>query len=259
MDRAPLNTAALLYAAGMLLAGTTAGYAQIPKMQGSTIPFYSVGTLNLGDDLKPFFIVDKAHVWPTHKIEVCWEPGAESYNDERQAVQAAVTTHIEQNSDFRFINWLACDTDQKARIRILVNDTPSESEVGYRHFHTLLSGDGTFPTHMEMNFTFRQWNKNCGLNDNYRMRCITTIAVHEFLHALGALHEQISKDLQTKDSNCWALYKAFPDIHGESPVPLTVYDPDSIMNYCRPIYSEPTRLSNLDLIGLKKLSQMVGG
>jgi hypothetical protein len=243
-----------------LLICTSASEAQISlKGEEPAVPFYAIkGENATADDLKPFFIVDKAHVWPTHSIEVCWEPGAEKYGSEMALVKAAVNTNIEQNSDFRFEGWSVCDQDQKARVRILVQDAPAESEVGYRHFVSLLSGDQTYPTHMVMNFTFQQWNKNCQLKDSYRRQCIATIAVHEFLHAVGALHETVSKDLEGKDPKCWAIYRSFPDIFGDNPTPLTAYDPDSIMNYCRQIYTEPTRLSSLDLVGLKKLNKLTG-
>jgi len=40
-----------------------------------------------------------------------------------------------------------------------------------------------------------------------------------------------------------------------NPIVLSKYDRDSIMNYCRNIYSEPTRLSDADVAGLKSLAQ----
>jgi hypothetical protein len=210
--------------------------------------------INAGSIFKPYFYVDKAALWPSHEIEVCWEQGG--FLGEHAWVQSAVARNIEKNSDFRFgASWPTCDGDSRPRIRISVFDTTvaPESEVGYQSHN----GSAT-PTHMRMNFTFQNWNQLCAATENARERCIETIAVHEFLHAIGTLHEQIRNDYAQLDPACWALYENSQDIHGSSPFALTDYDPKSIMNFCRDIYSSPTKLSVLDLVGLKALSLISG-
>jgi len=75
------------------------------------------------------------------------------------------------------------------------------------------------------------------------------------LHALGALHEQLRPDARIADPTCWNMYRNSVDAGGGDPIILSRYDADSIMNYCRDIYSEPTRLSAKDVEGLKALAQ----
>jgi hypothetical protein len=215
--------------------------------------------VNAATDFQPYFIVDEAAKWPSRDIEVCWEASAAPYSAEQKWVRTAVAQFIEKNSGFIFnASWAACDKDMRPRIRIIVIDSDgvaAESEVGYQAGS---NGRPPSPTYMRMNFTFQTWNYSCAGSEAKRQLCIKTIAVHEFLHAVGALHEQLRPDLQQRDPSCWAKYKNSPDIHGKLPLALTDYDPDSIMNYCKDIYSVPTQLSALDLVGLKKLSDSTG-
>lgn len=209
------------------------------------------------DDVKPYSIVDAEGVWPGLNIPVCWEPSAKPYPQERALVERGVRKHIEGNSAFRFgaAAWPECGSGGGAVIRITANDAQAESLVGYQLRPTLFGDKTPVPTAMNLNFVFGTWGVNCAKPEAYRKQCIETIAVHEFLHALGFVHEQLSKDLAEKDPQCWAIYKDVADVHGVRPEPLTPYDPDSIMNYCRKIYEEPTRLSAYDKEGLKKLEQ----
>lgn len=208
-----------------------------------------------GDGFRPFFIADMNGIWPSHQIEVCWEPGSEAFVQERTYVRNAVRTFIEGNSQYRFGDpWGPCDANSRPRMRIRVADVGPVSQVGYQQQPTLFGGMIAGPTQITLNFTFANWSASCATTSAFRQRCIETIAVHEFLHALGAIHEQLSAELPTRDPECWARYKDMSDVHGVNPRPLTEYDPDSIMNYCRAIYSEPTRLSFLDGVGLTRLS-----
>jgi hypothetical protein len=237
----------------MLLGGAAVALmsASLADSQSIAIRGFSGNFLNAGSAYQPYFIVDEGSLWPSKNIEVCWEALDPQGATERQWVRSAVSTYVEGNSLFRFggPNWGVCDQDQRARVRILVADADgiaSESEVGYQ--------SPVGPTYMRMNFTFKTWNQSCAATEDRRRRCIETFAVHEFLHAVGTLHEQLSQDLKTADPACYAIYQNSPDIVGKQPVALTDYDPDSIMNYCKDITTVPTHLSVLDLVGLKKLS-----
>ena len=228
-------------------------YAAAPPST-SPLKTYVGDYTNRGTAFSPYFIADEAHLWSSANIEVCWESVEASLSNERGWVRGAVNNFIEANSAFRFggQQWAQCDASTRARVRILVADdgNAAESEVGHQDFG---------PTYMRMDFRFQNWNPACAQTEAQRQRCIETIAVHEFLHAVGTLHEQLSKDLETADPKCWQLYKNSSDVGGTRPVSLTNYDPDSIMNYCHDIYSTPTHLSKLDLIGLKSLSARYAG
>jgi hypothetical protein len=213
--------------------------------------------------LSPYFRIDISRLWPSLNIPVCWEQSASGFSAEKSFVESAVESNIESNSEFRFGDkpWRTCAmTDTNGIIRINVLDGGPNSLVGYQATQTTFGGAVATPVYMNLNFEFNNWSPACkAVNppNSKRENCIRTIGVHEFLHAIGALHEQLSPDIKTKDPKCYALYKDKPDVFGTKPFEVTTYDADSIMNYCRNIYSEPTRLSKLDLDGILILSNLV--
>lgn len=212
--------------------------------------------------LSPFFRIDKRGVWPSLNVPVCWERSAAKFPVERSFVESEVAAKIEKNSEFRFGSrpWRTCaKTDTGGIIRVNVVDAGPNSLVGYQTKQTNHGGIVAAPVFMNLNFEFNNWSQACKAaspRNSMRENCIRTIGVHEFLHALGALHEQLSPEVKTKDPGCYALYKDMPDVIGLKPFEVTEYDADSIMNYCRDIYSEPTRLSKLDLDGIRRLSEL---
>lgn len=212
--------------------------------------------------LSPYFRIDIRGLWPSLNVPVCWEQSASKFPVERSFVESEVAVHIEKNSEFRFGDrpWRTCaTTDTGGIIRINAVDAGPNSLVGYQVTQTDYGGKVATPVYMNLNFEFNTWSPVCKAvspPDSKRENCIRTIVVHEFLHALGALHEQLSPEIKTKDPACYALYKDMPDVFGAEPFEVTKYDADSIMNYCRDIYSEPTRLSKLDLDGIRTLSDL---
>jgi hypothetical protein len=87
------------------------------------------------------------------------------------------------------------------------------------------------------------------LGDNYAWGSgtyHTFVAAHEFGHLLGFRHEQ-----DRSDSSCHVSQ----DFSGVG-IPLTGYDPDSIMNYCD---AQRTQLTNLDRQGFVRAYSFLGG
>jgi hypothetical protein len=209
-------------------------------------------------------LVERGSIWPTLNISVCWEQDLTAFRNETSWVLTAVHDTIETNSNYNLStqrSWPQCPNDDEPRIRILLEDTvdvigkevPPHSEVGYQHTTSVFGFVIPRATHMHINFTFQHSFTNCATS---RQNCIQVIAVHEILHALGFLHEQYNTNLKVTDPACYTrIEPTFAgDTSGIDPWPVTDYDPDSIMNYCRNIYSEPPRLSHLDITTLGVLA-----
>jgi hypothetical protein len=98
---------------------------------------------------------------------------------------------------------------------------------------------------MSLNFTFRNWGTGCSSPTSERRRCIETIAMHEFGHALGLAHEHNRAD---RPSSCTdAPQGTNGDLY------VGNWDIDSMMNYCNPGWSNAGNPSAGDVAGLARL------
>lgn len=203
-------------------------------------------------------------------IKVCWEPGGDANTtlDQRgrNLTKTAITNTWQKYAAVEFEGWeTTCQANSKG-IRILVADTGAPHTLG-------LGTDIDGRKHgMRLNFNFNNWSSSCASSEAQRDICIHSIAIHEFGHGLGIDHEQTKlfvdgfinltsgqkayfkkqcTDIGLQNDGISDWVKNNPE-NAKKLYWWNQYDPNSVMNYCRNIYSQKVGLSQLDIEAVKK-------
>lgn len=176
--------------------------------------------------------VSTSRLWKTNSIAVCWESPSSTQATEREWVRSAATRTWAAVSRVDFTHWGSCPSFFSG-IRIRVSDERPHVKAVGSDLNGMVGG-------MVLNFTFNNWGTSCRTD---RQGCIEKIAVHEFGHALGFVHEQNRSD--TPD---WC---AAEDDGSRGDVFYGVWDRDSVMNYCSTAWNNNGNLTDTDRWGVQ--------
>jgi hypothetical protein len=179
-------------------------------------------------------IAGSAAAWQplNSQIPVCWENSQERYAQEMAWVKSAVTDTWQKYGNLSFTGWGTCSANAKG-VRIKIDDSNPLVKALGRGLDGVSNG-------MVLNFEYQKWGQSCA---SQRESCIKQQSVHEFGHAIGFAHEHNTSGPEV----CRA------ETQGKSGGwPLTIYDPNSIMNYCRAnVAGESWQLTDADINGVK--------
>jgi hypothetical protein len=170
-------------------------------------------------------------------IPVCWLNATNANKRGRELTQQAVEATWGHHGAVRFTDWGSC-ADGALGIKIRVADVRPWSNFGNQ-------AHGESPS-MELNFIFNTPDMaGCKTKTDL---CIYSIAVHEFGHALGFLHEQDSDDTPQWCRKRFAAFKPGEALKAKM---LTNWDRYSVMDYCESIYMKRIQLSDCDIAALR--------
>lgn len=210
----------------------------------SVITFAGIADAQVTGKTQQGLAVKKVRLWTENNnvIPVCWETNG--YDREKDIVQEAVTHTWQEFANITFSGWGLCPiggmiggsaTAKQVRIRISPQGKDNAGGGGSARvgMDALSSAQDNNPG---MNMSF---NPDGSANKGR----VEYIAVHEFGHVLGFIHEQDSPNHNA--AHCAGGSEA-------NATSLTDYDPDSVMNYCNKDGNMKGYLTMKDIQGLWK-------
>jgi len=207
----------------------------------------------------PESYVDLARIWKRRPVPVCWEDAARQHPTEVGWIESVVHESMEAKTAIRFLGipgkkqrWPTCRPESLG-IRLSIEDSRPNSQIG-QQWQTMADGSKMErPTFTHLNIGTGIYAQAC---ETRRKRCTEYLALHEFAHAIGFLHEHLRADASKK---CKEFAGDEADDPGMRPMQVSLeFDPESITNYCRNIFDDPmpiTKLSIYDVLAINHFYQ----
>lgn len=177
-------------------------------------------------------------------IPTCYVSMEPELQPVREIIETAVAETWERYAAIDFTGWGTCSGARKG-IRISFADARPDSKIG-------VSAEYVDGPSMVLASGF-SWNRECRRKQTM---CHWSIAVHEFGHAIGFLHEQ---NQEVVDDWCRRKYPRHVYEANVRAAPLTKYDAQSVMNYCAAIYTRKAGPSDCDIAAAQHLYGIPAG
>ncbi|ERK99708.1 hypothetical protein O999_10820 [Pseudomonas putida LF54] len=199
----------------------SAGAAGDPQVEQDSLELYAQPNGLISVD--QYGAVKRQTRWSNPVINVCWDEHPINTTEEnyRAIVELAVVSSWPKYSDVRFIGWRVCKDSRERGIHITVRDEAPRTKGLGRYLDGRAGG-------MVLNFDFKNWRPACRV-DKSKEDCVKYLAVHEFGHALGFIHEHTRSDAP----ECAADVNS---VGARGVKLISKYDEKSIMNYCSPTW-----------------------